>query len=80
MKSVATGPALGGVEDRWKAYPRQDLIAWVRHSQQLVADEHPQALQVYGEWAPTVMPNYTNFDSTDVEDLLAFIGGVYSGI
>ncbi len=41
MKSDMTGPALGGVQERWADYPIEDLYSWIRNSQALVESGHP---------------------------------------
>ena len=33
MRDKLTGPALGGVEERWAEYDREDLYKWIRNSQ-----------------------------------------------
>ena len=43
MKDNLTGPALGGMEERWSGFPRKDLYAWIRNSQALIATGHPYA-------------------------------------
>ena len=29
MKTAGTGPALGGAEERWADYPKEDLYSWI---------------------------------------------------
>ncbi len=80
MKDNMTGPALGGVQGRWAGEPREHLHRWVQQSQKLIGSgESARALAVWNEWKPTVMSNYTNLSDSDVEHLLAYIGGVYDG-
>ena len=80
MKDKATGPALGGVEERWSAEPREHIYRWVQQSQALIASgESARALTVWNQWSPTVMSNYTGLTNSDVEHLLAFIDGQYTG-
>jgi cytochrome c2 len=78
MKSRLTGPALGGVEERWSAYPREDLYKWVRNSQSMIKD-HPRAKELWAEWGPVVMNNFLNLTDQDIENLLGYIDGVYKG-
>ena len=73
MKTDATGPALGGVEERWADYPREDLYAWIRNSQKMIAEEHPRALELWADWKPTVMNSFTALTDDDIENLLAYI-------
>ena len=79
MKDVLTGPALGGVTDRWAAHPREDLYAWIRNSQLLIDKEHPRAVAVWREWSPTVMSSYPALSDDQCADLLAYIEAVYAG-
>ena len=37
MKDDLTGPALGGVEERWADYDREDLYKWINNSQAMIA-------------------------------------------
>ena len=43
MKDDMTGPALGGAEERWADYPREDLYSWVRNSAGMIQAGHPRA-------------------------------------
>jgi len=89
MKSALTGPALGGVEDRWSDYPQEDLYAWIRNSQQMIASGHPRATQLWNEYKPTVMNSYPNLTDDNIASLLLYIneinvnglgGGVVNGV
>ena len=73
MKSKMTGPALGGVSERWAAYPKEDLYNWIRSSQQMIAEGHPRALEMWDEWKPTVMNNFPALTDEDIENILAYI-------
>lgn len=77
MKSEAIGPALRGVTARWAAYPREDLYAWIRNSQQLVAAGHPRAVEVWTNWKPTVMTSFSNLTEEEMENLLVYIESDY---
>jgi hypothetical protein len=56
MKDDATGPALGGVEERWAAEPREHLYRWVQQSQALLASgESARAQAVWAKWSPTTL-------------------------
>ncbi|NJC25179.1 c-type cytochrome [Neolewinella antarctica] len=80
MKDPATGPALGGVQERWAGEPREHLYRWVQQSQALISSgESARAIAVWNDWKPTVMSNYTNLADEDVEHLLAYIKGEYTG-
>jgi cytochrome c2 len=73
MKDDSVGPALSGVTNRWAAYPREDLYAWIRNSQALVSAKHPRAIEVWKENKKQVMTNYSNLTDEELEGLLAFI-------
>ena len=78
MKDKMTGPALGGTEDRWADYPREDLYAWIRNSQKMVSDGHPRATELWNAWKPTVMTNF-NLSDDEIESVLLYIDGMYKG-
>ena len=48
MKDKLTGPALGGVQERWAAYPKEDLYSWIRNSQAMINSGHPRAVEQMG--------------------------------
>jgi len=73
MKTDATGPALGGLEERWSDYPTEDLYAWIRNSQKMIADGHPRATELWAQWKPTVMNSFTALTDDDIANLLAYI-------
>jgi len=72
MKSDLTGPALGGVEERWAAYPRTDLYQWIRNSQSMV-NSHPRGKQLWADWGPTIMNSFNGLSDQDIENILAYI-------
>ncbi len=78
MKDDLTGPALGGVEERWADYPREDLYKWIRNSQALIAQGHPRAVELWNVWKPTVMNNFPNLSDQDIENILAYIEYEYT--
>lgn len=73
MKDDLTGPALGGTEERWSAYPREDLYSWVRNSQLLVASGHPRAVELWNKWKPVTMNSFPAITDEEVESILLFI-------
>jgi len=79
MKTQLTGPALGGVMERWSEYPREDLYAWIRNSQAMIAQGHPRAEELWAEWKPTIMNNFTNLTDEEIDNILAYVNGVYEG-
>ncbi|MEO6758854.1 MAG: cytochrome c, partial [Saprospiraceae bacterium] len=77
MQDKLTGPALGGVEERWAAYPRTDLIEFIRNNRKLIKAGHPQAVAVWKEYKPARMNKFSSLTDENVEDLLAYINQVY---
>ncbi|TXB62958.1 c-type cytochrome [Phaeodactylibacter luteus] len=79
MVDNLTGPALGGVEERWADYPREDLYKWIRQSQAMISEGHPKAVELWAEWKPTVMNNFLNLTDQEIENVLGYIDAVYKG-
>jgi cytochrome c2 len=80
MANNLTGPALGGVQERWAGEPREHLYSWIKNSQALIASgESARAAAVWAQWKPTVMSNYLNLSDGDIEHLLAYVKGQYTG-
>ena len=77
MKSNLTGPALGGVEERWADYPQEELYQWIRNSQGMIAEGHPRAVELWNDWKPTVMQAFNNLSDDDITNILAYINDVY---
>lgn len=77
MKSKLTGPALGGVEERWVDYERQELYDWIRNSQKMIVAGHPRATQLWNEWKPTVMNNFPNLTDDQIEGILLYVNDAY---
>jgi len=73
IKDDMTGPALGGVVERWKDYPKEDLYNWIRNSQQLVSENHPRALSLVKEWEDIVMSPFPNLSDEEIEGVLLYI-------
>ncbi|MBX2817393.1 MAG: c-type cytochrome [Saprospiraceae bacterium] len=79
MVAALTGPALGGVQERWADYPIEDLYSWIKNSQALIATGHPRAVQVYNDNNKSLMQAFPALTDDDVTDVLAYIDGVYTG-
>jgi len=78
MKDNLTGPALGGTEDRWAAYPRKDLYSWIRNSQGLIAAGHPRATELWAKWKPTAMNSFPGLTDEQLESLILYINDQYN--
>lgn len=77
MKNDATGPALARVTERWSEYPKEDLYAWIRNSQELIEKKHPRALVLWESYGPTVMSDYRQLTDAEINHLLAYIEASY---
>lgn len=78
MKDDLTGPALGGVEERWADYPKEDLYQWIRNSQSMI-NTHPRGKELWADWKPVVMNSFASLSDEEIDNLLAYINGVYEG-
>jgi len=78
MKDNLTGPALGGMEERWSAYPRKDLYAWIRNSQALIATGHPYANELWGKWKPVLMNNFPGLTDDQIEGIILYVNQEYT--
>lgn len=77
MRDDLTAPALGGVQERWSAYPQKDLYRWIRNAQMMIRDKHPKALELWKQWRPTIMTPAENLTDDDIEALLDYINYTY---
>jgi cytochrome c2 len=80
MKVDLTGPALGGVEDRWAEYPREDLFKWIRNSQALINEGHPRGVELWNQWKPTNMQAFPNLTDEEIESLLFYINDEFTKV
>jgi len=78
MKQDMTGPALGGVEERWADYPKADLYNWVRNSQAMIQSSHPRATELWNQWKPNIMQNFGNLTDAQIDNILAYVEDVYT--
>nr|MBS0037676.1 c-type cytochrome [Saprospiraceae bacterium] len=79
MVDDLTGPALGGVQERWSAYPMDDLRYFIRNSQRMIQEGHPKAVEIWNEWEPAIMNNFPNLTDEQIDNILAYVDGVYTG-
>jgi mono/diheme cytochrome c family protein len=77
MKDDLTGPALGGAEERWAAYPREDLYKWVNNSQAMISSGHPRAVELWAQNKPKIMNNF-NLTNQQIDNILAYVNKVYT--
>ncbi|MFK8104122.1 MAG: cytochrome c3 family protein [Saprospiraceae bacterium] len=76
MKDKLTGPALGGTEERWADYPREDLYKWIRNSQTMIGEGHPRAVELWNEYQ-SVMTSFPNLTDVQIDNILAYVNDVY---
>lgn len=79
MTDDLTGPALGGTLERWSDYPMEDLYSWIRNSQKMISEGHPKAEELWDEWGPTLMNNFTQLTDQEINDILVYVHGVHTG-
>jgi len=81
MKTKMTGPALGGVEERWSKFPKKELYDWIRNSSGVLADasykSNPYAKALYAEYKNTNMTAFPNLTDEDIASLLVYINNMY---
>ena len=78
MKDDLTGPALGGINERWEGR-KEVLYAWIRNSQSVIdsGDEYANAL--YNKWNKSVMNPFPNLTDDEIASLLAYISCMNDG-
>ncbi|MFN7119749.1 MAG: c-type cytochrome [Saprospiraceae bacterium] len=79
MKDNLTGPALGGVTERWRKYPQSDLYNFIRNSQNMIKKRHPRALELWQEYQPNIMAAFSNLTDEQIAALLFYIDSNYNG-
>ncbi len=69
-----TGPALIGVEDRWKGN-RKNLYAWIKNTQAYMKTTNDAyAIGVYNEYAKSAMNNFEGvLDDKQIDDILNYV-------
>ena len=70
MVADMTGPALYGVEDRWKE--KKDLIQFIQNPQDLINNNHPRAVEISALW-PSEMTAFPHLDSPAIVAILTYI-------
>ena len=78
MKDNLTGPALGGVQERWAG--REELLyGWIRNSQSVIASGDPYAVDLYNTWNKVLMNPFPNLTDDEIGSILAYVDAVYTG-
>jgi mono/diheme cytochrome c family protein len=70
MKDDLTGPALGGVEDRWE--DKGKLHEWIKNSPKLIESGYPRAVEI-SKFSPTQMTPFESLTEADISAILAFV-------
>ncbi len=79
MKDKLVGPGLGGSEERWADFPKEDLYKWIRNSMGLVETGHKRAVEVFEEYSKIQMTPFPNLTDEEITDMLAYVDAVYKG-
>jgi len=77
MKDKMTGPALYGVEGRWKK--KEDLHAWIRNSSAFLKTGDAYANSLFNEYNKSVMTAFPSLKDDEIDAILAYVEGVGSG-
>ncbi|MFK7809412.1 MAG: c-type cytochrome [Saprospiraceae bacterium] len=79
MKDDLTGPALGGVQERWEG--REELLySWIRNSQAVIASGDPYAVGLFADWGNSVMTAFPNLTDEQIATVLDYIQAVNDGV
>ncbi len=81
MKTKLTGPALGGMRERWENHGgKEALYAWIRNSQKMIGDgKNQRAQELSREWGPTIMNSFENLTDEEIDAVIAYIEMIYGG-
>jgi len=78
MKDKLTGPALGGVEERWEG--REELLyAWIRNSQEVIASGDEYSVNLYNEYNKSVMNPFVFLEDDQIASLLLYVNCMDDG-
>ncbi|MEL6986292.1 MAG: c-type cytochrome [Bacteroidota bacterium] len=76
MKADMTGPALGGVQERWES--SEDLYSWIRNNQLLIASGNAKAIEI-SKWDASAMTAFNFLTDDEITNILGYIQGKYDG-
>ncbi len=77
MKDDLTGPALGGVRDRWES--EEMLYSWIRNSTGLATSgESAYATNLYNTWNKSPMNPFPNLKDEEIAAILAYVDCMYT--
>ena len=76
MIDAMTGPALGGINDRWDG--REELLyEWIRNSSAVIASGDSYAVSIYNEYNKSVMTSFPELTDEEINALLVYIQCTY---
>ena len=78
MKSKSTGPALGGVQERWE--DQGLLYDWIRNSQAVIASGDEYAVSLFNKYNKSVMTSFPQLTDEDIDALLAYVDEKYTEV
>lgn len=78
MRDPLTGPALGGIREKWSDYPETDLYDFIRNSQKMISEGHPLAVANWNAWKPTIMTPFPDLSDREMKKLVDYIEWKYS--
>ncbi len=77
MKDKLTGPALGGVQERWG--DDVALYSWIRNSQAMVSKGHPRSVAIFNEYNKVAMTAFPSLSDVDIANILGYINCTAAG-
>jgi mono/diheme cytochrome c family protein len=77
MKADLTGPALGGVQERWE--DEATLYAWIRNSGAVIASGDAYANALFTKWSQSPMQAFPNLTDEEIAEILLYIDNIYTG-
>jgi mono/diheme cytochrome c family protein len=77
MKSNSTGPALGGVQDRWEDQGK--LHEWIRDNAALIKSGYPKAIEV-SKISATAMDQFTTLTDADIDAILNYVNEKFTEV
>ena len=76
MKDDLTGPALGGVRERWDS--EELLYSWIRNSQGLINSGNEYAVNLYNTWNKSIMNPFPNLTDEEIAAILDYVDCMYT--
>ena len=77
MKRKLTGPALGGVTERWEN--KTDLYAWIKNAPLFLTTGDAYANALFVEYRKKEMTAFPELEEADIDAILEYVDYVYEG-